>query len=146
MGLVDAIAALGDFALSSYNFQLADVYQASVYVNGDPIPYKSVLIRNADYRDGYLSLLETTGYLFRNDRPSFTSTSWPSGFALYGFQLEPDHPDGSCTSLRKSGVVEISIQFSKATTKSYSIIVYSTRDSVVEIDSRRNVFLPLKRL
>ncbi len=146
LSLVESKAIIGDLKLNPYNFQVGDLNQISVYVNGDPIPYKQLQIRSNNTRDGYLSLLETTGCLFKNTSLQFKSSEWAKGFGLYGFLLEPEHSDGSCTNARKRGVVEISLHFSKATTKAYSLIVFYTRDAVVEIDAHRNVFLPLKRI
>lgn len=111
-----------------------------------PVKNKPLKTTRSNYHEGDLSLLETTGYLYRDASPAFSSNSWTQGFGLYGFLLETEHSDGSCVNTRKKNIVGISFSFDTATRLALSLVVFWIRDSVVEIDWYRNVFPPLRRM
>ena len=148
MGFVDSQALSGDHKKNPYNFQHCFVSQIGTFVNGDAIPSKPLQLQPTlgVYRDAYNSLLETSGRLFKDTSLCFKSEDWPIGFGLFAFSLEPDHLDGSCMNAHRKGVLGITINFSTPTTQTYSLILYTNRNSLIEIDAHRNVFVPYKRM
>lgn len=84
--------------------------------------------------------MKTSGCVYGDSSPAFSYSDLALGHGLYSFLLEPDHADETCMNIRKKVIVEISVSFDSATTAALSLIVFSTQDAIVEIDSRRNVF------
>ena len=147
VAFVDSRAVGGNLQLNPYKFQHLNIAQIVTYVNSEPLPSKTLQLdlTQHDSRDAYLSLLETTGMLHKNASLMFSEKAWRGGYSIFGFNLEPDVGDGSCLNVPKKGILGLSCTFAAPTTATYSVLIYYNKDGLIEIDSRRNIFLPYKR-
>ena len=148
VGFVDSRAVGGCWNRNPYKFDHLNISQIVTYVNSEPIPSKPLQLAPAaeNFRDGILSLLETSGTLHKNASLPFDHSNWAGGYGLFGFNLEPDVGDGSCINPVKKGVLGINCTFSVPTPATYSVIIYFNKNGLVEIDQRRNIYCPYRRM
>ena len=148
LALVDSAAIAGNYKKNPLKIEAANLNQVGFIVNGENLPSRPLQFSPGDgfERDGYLSLLETTGLMFQNTSLIFDPDHWAKGFALMAFSFEPDLGHSSCLSRRRTGVVGLDMRFHVALPSTMTLICVYYRDSILEIDSRRNPFLPYKRV
>ena len=148
LALVDSAAVAGHYKKNPLKIESANLSQVGFVVNGENLPSRPLQFSPGDgfERDGYLSLLETTGLMFQNSSLMFDPDHWDKGFALMAFSFEPDLGHSSCLSRRRTGVVGLDMRFHAALPSTMTLICVYYRDSILEIDSRRNPFLPYKRV
>ena len=147
VALVDNQAIAGHYGKNPFKIQHCDISQIGFIVNGDNLPGRPLQFSAGDNgRDGYLSLLESAGLMFQNTSLLFDADDWPNGFALMAFSFEPDLGQSGCLSRRRTGVVGLDIRFGSALPTTMTLICIYYRDSILEIDLRRNAFLPYKRV
>jgi hypothetical protein len=150
VGIVNSQALAGSYVKSPYKVEHAGISQIGFTVNGESIPGRPIqFLPNeplaSSYRDGYLSLLDTAGLTFKNSSLLFEADDWPSGYSFFAFSFEPDLGHAGCLSRRKQGLVGLDVRFSAGLTSTMELVIIYYRDSCLEIDSRRNAYLPYKR-
>ena len=148
LALVDSAVIAGSYKKNPLKIESANLSQVGFVVNGENLPSRPLQFSAGDSfeRDGYMSLLETTGLMFQNTSLMFDPDHWTKGFALMAFSFEPDLGHAACLSRRRTGVVGLDIRFHAALPSTTTLICVYYRDTVLEIDSRRNPFLPYKRV
>lgn len=148
LALVDSSAVAGHYKKNPLKIESANLSQVGFIVNGGNLPSRHLQFSPGGgfERDGYLSLLETTGLMFQNSSLIFDPDHWDKGFALMAFSFEPDLGHSSCLTRRRTGVVGLDMRFHAALPSTMTLICIYYRDSILEIDSRRNPYLPYKRV
>ena len=138
IGLVTADAFNGHLHHNPFNFKHFNVKSIILRKNGDTVPFQSI---EMDYSNkcsvrGYLSLLEGTGNMFKNRSIDIRPiTEYPTGYALYGFDLSPDHSGHNSFDLIQQGNISLEIKLDEASDKGICIIAYLEYDSLLQIDS-----------
>ena len=82
-----------------------------------------------------------TGKMYYNTGNGISREEFAKGYAVYAFDLIPDMCSSSPHfNLVQKGNLSIDIQFSAAPTEAVSLVCYGEFESLIQIDSDRNVF------
>ena len=142
MGLVSTEAFNGHQNQNPLNFKHFNVKTIIMRKNGDTVPFQSIEtdFKNSCALRGYLALIEGTNIFFKNRsidiRPLI---DFPQGYALYAFDLTPDHADHNSFDLIQQGNISLEIKLDKPADTAVCIVAYLEYDAVLEIDSHYNV-------
>lgn len=141
LGLVENAAFNGAYNKNPFNFKHFKANEVGIYVNGEAQPIKALKLNfdSDQYLMGYMSLFSGTGTLYHNQGNEITRQDYPQGYTLYAFDLSPDLSSGPHISPIKQGNLRIGIQFAEGLTATVNCIIYAEFDSMIEIDSNRNV-------
>ena len=142
IGLVTTEAFNGHLHHNPFNFKHFNVKSIILRKNGETVPFQAI---ETDYNNkcsvrGYLSLLEGTSNLFRNRSIDIRPiVDFPQGYALYAFDLTPDHSGHNSFDLIQQGNISLEIKLDKASETGICIVAYLEYDALLEIDSHYNV-------
>ena len=141
IGFVENAAFAGDFKKNPFNFKHFKATQVGVYVNGEATPMKALQLNfeKKKYLEGYMSLFHGTGTLFHDVGNQITREDYDKGYTLYGFDLSPDLAVGPHVSPIKQGNLRVEAHFAEGLPTTVNCILYAEFDSLIEIDSNRNV-------
>ena len=127
-----------------FTFEHFDVERLQINVAGHSIPYRHAIemdFSKDDYILGYNTIFKGFNkgvYLTGND---LSYNDFKNGYALYAFNLSPDHCDGEHMSIPKTGEFQLDLKFKSELTTNKSAIIYLEFDSVVQINNLRQVFV-----
>ncbi|XP_066916396.1 uncharacterized protein F54H12.2-like [Clytia hemisphaerica] len=140
IGMVENNAFNGSYKKNPYNFQHFNVSSIGVYVNGESLPANPMKLNfdQSDFLDGYRSLFDITGKLYRDEGCAIKRSDYPNGYSFFAFDLSPSQC-GSHQEVQKTGSLRISFEFSKALEKSVTVILYSEFDNSISINKARNI-------
>ena len=142
MGLVTAEAFNGHLQQNPFNFKHFHVKTIILRKNGETVPFQAI---ETDYNNkcslrGYLALMEGTNIFFKNKSIDIRPiVDFPQGYALYAFDLTPDHADHSSFDLIQQGNISLEIKLDKPSDDAICIVAYLEYDALLEIDSNFNV-------
>ena len=131
--LIDQAAYAGDETLNPYYFE------------GEPITALTVCIAGREFCPKYTGLnFTTSGFLepFNNlpkTAVSIDRFSYKSGYTIFFYDINPTVTELGLHQKNKPGNTRIYVQFSPATTKVYSLLVYAKYSSQFQIDKSRLV-------
>ncbi|XP_067656460.1 uncharacterized protein [Haliotis asinina] len=136
VGFVDSSSFNGKYDGNPFNFQSSMIKTVNLYVNGVSVPGTAT---PADDADTYLNMFDNLKY-WRQDRGNFISREeFLLGSALCVYHLDDIGTD--YLNLVKSGNVRLEIEFKSAVTETLSCVIMSERNSIIEIDKARNVYI-----
>ena len=144
IGLVEANAVAGNYALNPFNFKNYDVRQITLLCDGVPVGGGPLKV-NYDKSQGqsvvpaYISLFQVSGQWMYNVGNGISRGDIGSGYALYGFDLQPTFYHEEYLNLMRQGIIRLEIQFGSVLPEVASIIIYSERSGYFEIDQSRNI-------
>ncbi|XP_041349391.1 uncharacterized protein F54H12.2-like [Gigantopelta aegis] len=138
VGFVDSASVNGSYTGNPFNFTASNIKTVAMYVDGISVPGRPV---EADDVGAYVNLFDGTDMWMNNTGNGISRNDFLLGSALFVFSLEPTFMEGEYLNLVKSGNVRVEIEFKKALTKTINCIVLMQRNSIIEIDQTRNVFL-----
>lgn len=143
VGFVNNQAYNGDLALNPFNFQHFYLTYLVLYVDGVMIPSKPLTpnFETGSYIQAYHTLFSGTNINFLNEGHLISRESYPLGFTLYAFDLTADQ-SANCAShlnLVKQGNVRLEVRFARALADTVNALVYAEYDSVIEVDSSRQI-------
>jgi len=126
-----------------YNFQHFNLKEISVFADGQNV--QNIKPLEMDYTTtqwicAYNSLYTGTGRLFYDEGLAIERTEYPFGYALYAFDLSPDHTNDEKFELLRTGSVRLQLKFSQRLENPITIIIYAEFQNMIEIDRNRNVF------
>ena len=142
-GLVDSSGFNGSLHHNPFNFQHFEVRHIILRKNGQPVPFQDIDLdfENDHFFEGYLSLLHGTGRLFKNINQGIQPLKdFKNGYAIYAFDLTPDHSDSGNFNLIQEGNISLDIKLNKPHNTGITIVCYLEYDSVLEIDKDRNIY------
>ena len=142
-GLVDSSGFNGSLHHNPFNFQHFEVRHIILRKNGQPVPFQDIDLdfENDHFFEGYLSLLHGTGRLFKNINQGIQPLKdFKNGYAIYSFDLTPDHSDSGNFNLIQEGNISLDIKLNKPHNTGITIVCYLEYDSVLEIDKDRNIY------
>jgi len=88
----------------------------------------------------YNSLYSGTGRLFYDEGLAIERTEYPFVYALYAFDLSPDHTDDEKFELLRTGSMRLQLKFAQRLANRITIIIYAELRNMIEIDRNLNVF------
>ncbi|XP_067687070.1 uncharacterized protein F54H12.2-like [Haliotis asinina] len=138
IAFVESKSLNGSYDKNPFNFQSGMLETVSLYVNGVSVPGRPT---RADDVNSYVNMFDGMGF-WRENRGNFISRGeFLLGNALFVFELEEVCGESEYLNLVKTGNVRLEIEFKAALTKTLSCIILSERNSIIEIDQARNVFI-----
>lgn len=138
--LVANAAKDGDYDLNPFRFVHANVSAISLTANGEPVgPILECDFVNNRYNRAYRNLAAATDTLFNSNSNGITLESFADGQAVFSFNLIPTLEDSDGVTLISLRSLEINLNFSVATDKTYSLVVYMEKPELLEIDQNHSV-------
>ena len=67
---------------------------------------------------------------------------FPRGYALYAFDFRPDLGSRGHYDLKKTGSVQLEIQFNEPLAQTVNMLVYAEFDSYFEVTNTREIIVP----
>jgi len=135
----------GNYQKNPYVFNHHNLSHITAHINGKQYPTKAYTpdFTKKLFTREYLGLFESLNQLTTDSTISLTLDQWGDGNTIYGFNFSPDLGD-DCSkmgfaNLIKKGSLKLELKFSTALTEAISVLMYCEYDSVVEIDSNRQV-------
>ncbi|XP_025159939.1 uncharacterized protein F54H12.2-like [Harpegnathos saltator] len=147
VGFVDNKAFNGARHLNPFNFQHYGINCFSLYVDGTQIPSRPLQLKFSGneilYAEAYHTLFSGTGIHFLNETNSISRKDYSAGYTLFAFDLTPDLPANYAgqRNLVKYGSLRMEVRFERALTTTVNCLVYAEFESVLEIDSSRQVIV-----
>ncbi|XP_067653368.1 uncharacterized protein F54H12.2-like [Haliotis asinina] len=138
VGLVESASLNGSYDRNPYNFLSSMVKKITLYVDGASVPGQPTEV---DDVATYVSMLDGMGLWAEGKSNGISRSEFLLGSALYVFDLGKICADSEYLNLVKSGDVRLELEFKSALTKPLSCIVMTQRNSLIEIDKARNVFV-----
>lgn len=142
IGLVSTDAFNGHLHHNPFNFKHFNVKSIILRKNGKTVPFQAI---ETDFNNkcsvrGYLALLEGTSNLFKNRSIDIRPiVDFPQGYALYAFDLTPDHSGHNTFDLIQKGNIGLDIKLDKPSETGVCIVAYLEYDALLEIDSHHHV-------
>ena len=143
-GLVDTEAFNGSYTTNPFNFKHYNLSQVGVYVDGEQIPPKPLTLKfDADggqnFMAGFQTLFSGIGKLSQDAGNQIARGDYGSGYTLFCFDLTPDECSADHFQLIKQGNLRVELHFAEPLPKTVNLIIYAESESLIEIDSNRNV-------
>ncbi|XP_046570049.1 uncharacterized protein F54H12.2-like [Haliotis rubra] len=138
VGLVESASLNGSYTGNPFNFKSSMVKKITLYVNGGSVPGQP---SRADDVATYVSMLDGMNVWNQDKGNAITRTEFLLGNALFVFDLDKICVDSEYLNLVKTGDVRLELEFKSALSSTLSCIVLTQRNSLIEIDQARNVFV-----
>ena len=141
IGMVDNDAFNGSYAKNPFNFKHYNLTQLKLYLDGQQNHIKPIE-PNYDanhFIAAFMSLFTGTGKQWKDEGNDITRSDYPSGYALYAFDLTPDLAEHDHFNLNKEGSLRVHIKLGVALPATINVIAYAEFENVIEIDRSRNV-------
>lgn len=140
-GLVSTDAFNGDLKKNPFNFKNFNAARVCLKQNGMSVPFEALALdySNNEYILQYFLLMHSTGQWNKDRSNGIHPYRDKDGYCLYAYNLTSDQSHGSAFSLVKEGNVGIEIKLKEPSTESITIVCYLEYDSILEIDSDRNI-------
>lgn len=139
--LVDHKAKNGDYTYDPFKFHHFNLSSIVLEVDGHPTPSKPIQMdyANGAYTLPYFNLARVTGKAFSDQDHAITLEKFAKGYAIYAFDLTPDHSQGGGVNLIKNSSIVLDLTFKRQLDSTISVFMYSERDDLIEIDWQRSV-------
>lgn len=145
LGFVDNQAFNGSLNLNPFNFKHYGINYLALCIDGVQVPARALQpdFENNLSIDAYHTLFSGTGIHFSDNGNCIGRNDYAYGYCLMAFDLTPDLSANSDShwNLVKQGSVRIEVRFAKALEKTINCIIYAEYDSILEIDSSRQVLV-----
>ncbi|XP_071096051.1 uncharacterized protein F54H12.2-like [Haliotis cracherodii] len=138
VGFVVSNSLNGSYTGNPYNFQSSMVKNISLYINGASVPGRPM---QADDVESYVQMFDGMCLWKENTGNGITWSEFLLGSALFVFDIDKVCSESDYLNLLKSGSTRLEIEFKSALTETLSCVVLSERNSLIEIDKTRNVFV-----
>ncbi|XP_067456274.1 uncharacterized protein F54H12.2-like [Thunnus thynnus] len=142
LGMVNHEAFTGRRNLSPFNFHHYDVEYLALCQDGRQVPSKAFqpkFNQGASVREFYNMFVATGRHL--KDLPlSIDREEFERGYSLFVFNLTPGE-DSDALSPVSNGSLRLEMRFRQPLPNTVTLIVYACYDSILEIDSKRQVLV-----
>lgn len=133
----------GSKQANPYNFQHFDLNYLSLVCNGVKIPSEPLKpnFDNKNYVRSFHTIFSGLNSHYSDVGNLINRDNFSQGNAIYCFDLTPDMSAscGSHYNLVKTGQLRVELGFSKALAETINCVLYCEFDSVIELDSHRQV-------
>ena len=130
----------GNYKNNPFNFQHYNLTQIGISVNGEEVPFKPLKL-NFDEKlfvTAYSTLFSGTGKLHGNSGSIIKREDYSEEYTIIVADLTPIEI-GDNFDLKEKGTLSIYLVFKSPLTATINVLVHAEYDSVIEIDSNRNV-------
>ncbi|XP_062383562.1 uncharacterized protein F54H12.2-like [Sardina pilchardus] len=141
LGMVDHQAFTGAYHLNPFNFQHANCEYLTLSQDGRQIPAKPFqpqFGQDICAREFY-NLYLASGRHMKDQSLIFTKNDFPHGYCLFLFNLTNDEENSGVLSPMNNGCLRLDMRFNQALPQTMTLVVYAAFDSILEINSRRQV-------
>ena len=145
-GLVRNDAYNGHLAHNPFNFQLFDLQDVRLTVNGEEMPHSALDLTGGKKIDGYNTLFSGSGDMNCGHGLDIDREDWENGYGLFRFDLTPagnGHPNHLIP--HRAGNVNLYLKFGTQTPRVLNLIVYAEIQNQLEIDRNRRVVYDLSQ-
>ncbi|XP_076743139.1 uncharacterized protein F54H12.2-like [Maylandia zebra] len=142
LGMVHHDAFTGRRDMSPFNFRHNDVEYLALCQDGRQVPAKAFqpqFDRGNSVREFY-HMFSATGRHLKDLPLSIDRREFNEGYALFAFNLEPCE-DADALSPVSNGNLRLEMRFRVPLPQTTTLIVYACYDSILEIDSKRQVLV-----
>lgn len=144
VGLVDHRAYVGTRQLNPFKFQHADLEYLALSVNSRFIPskpYQPHFDTHQTVREFYNLYLGNNRHI-RDSPLCIDRENFENGYSLFLFNLTRDGEiDSEALSPSEHGTCRLDLRFRVALPRTMTLVVYACYDSVIEINSKRQVLI-----
>ena len=142
--MVDTDAFAGSRDKNPFNFKTNGITELQLYVSGIQFPNETLAMNFSDesvYARAYSTLFSVNGILHSTQGNLITKEMYKNGSFMVGYDLSQEANGGnsSCVSINNQGSLRLTARFSKQLASSITVMAYMLYDSVIHIDSHRNV-------
>lgn len=129
----------GSYDSNPFDFQLNGLNQITVTVNGEQTSQKTITLDSASKRllEGYFTVFDGMGVSNCDPGIDIRFDEWKKGKSIFIFNFQDASEDA--LAIPKHGNVTIHLQFSEATGKSLTVLVYAEYPSTMYIRNDRQV-------
>ncbi|XP_046566468.1 uncharacterized protein F54H12.2-like [Haliotis rubra] len=138
VGLVESSSLNGSYTGNPYNFKSSMLKKITLYIDGVSVPGQPA---EADDVASYVNMLDGMGLWKEDKGNAITRSEFLLGSALFVFDIDTMCAESEYLNLVKSGSVRLELEFKSALTSTLSCVVLTQRNSLIEIDQARNVFV-----
>ncbi|XP_071092743.1 uncharacterized protein F54H12.2-like [Haliotis cracherodii] len=138
VGLVESASLNGSYTGNPFNFKSSMLKKVTLYVDGVSVPSQPT---EADDVKSYVNMLDGMDLWKKDEGNAITRSDFLLGSALFVFDLDKMCEDSEYLNLVKSGTVRLELEFKSALINPLSCVVLTQRNSLIEIDQARNVFV-----
>ena len=140
-GLVSTDAFNGDLKKNPFDFQHFNASRVCLKQNGISVPFDALTLDygNNEYVLQYFLLMHSTGQWNKDRSNGIHPFRDRDGYTMYAYNLTADQSHGSVFNLVREGNLSIEIKLKEPSTESITIVCYLEYDSIIEIDSDRNI-------
>ncbi|XP_046546744.1 uncharacterized protein F54H12.2-like [Haliotis rubra] len=138
VGLVESSSLNGSYTVNPYNFKSFMLKKITLYIDGVSVPGQPA---EADDVASYVNMLDGMGLWKEDKGNAITRSEFLMGNALFVFDIDTMCAESEYLNLVKSGSVRVELEFKSALTSTLSCVILTQRNSLIEIDQARNVFV-----
>lgn len=156
VGFVDNKAQSGDLKKNPFNFEHKDISHFVAKYAGRQVPAKPLVthyiteaaagttdwVNGGVYARVYQNFFMGTDTLLSDKDTLIQREDFPRGYALYAFDFRPDIGSRGVYDLKKTGSVQLDVQFGSELTQTTNMIVYATFDNYFEVTKSREIVAP----
>jgi hypothetical protein len=140
IALVETDRVSGSLNTNPFKFDHCKVQSIMLKAASSSLPYSSEL--EFDYSKGkYMEAYNTLFTNIKGTECGITYTDFAGGNTVYAFDLTPDLCNMGHYNVMKNGSLNLSLKVEEALPKSITIMTYMEFDNIIEIDSKRNIFI-----
>ena len=141
-GLVSTDAFNGDLKKNPFDFQHFNAFRVCLKQNGISVPFDALTLDygNNEYVLQYFLLMHSTGQWNKDRSKAIHPFRDRDGYTMYAYNLTADQSHGSVFNLVREGNLSIEMKLKEPSTESITIVCYLEYDSIIEIDSDRNIY------
>ncbi len=140
IALVETDRVSGSLNTNPFKFDHCKVQSIMLKAASSSLPYSSEL--EFDYSKGkYMEAYNTLFTNIKGTECGITYTDFAGGNTVYAFDLTPDLCNMGHYNVMKNGSLNLSLKVEEALPKSITIMTYMEFDNMIEIDSKRNIFI-----
>ena len=139
IGFVSSAAFNGELSHSAFNFSSYNMSEISLAVNVQSMEYKTIPFdfKEGDFLQGLETLAKTAGIPALGN--GINRDNYTKGNCLVAFEIFPII--GNSFSVNKIGQIRLAVRFKETLPENINVIVYSQYQSILEIDSNRQIIL-----
>ena len=138
VGFVSARACNGSLDKNPFNFQIYDLNQIGVTLNGENVHGQPLKMLKGDTVQSLVTLYDVSGKWQKDKSISIERSDVSGGYALYAFSLQP-YPSAPFKTLEKAGHVQLQAFFGSPLAESVTVIAYCEYDFCFEINESRDI-------
>lgn len=133
LAFVEQDAYNGNIFKNPFNFENANMSEASLIVNGVPEPSPPYHFEeNSDEKDLYYSFLENTGTAtYEMESVDVTLEEFKNGYFIIPFDRSPTKDNGLFTHKSRGGNLTVNVKCKRPLYKNYMVLVFASYDSAL---------------